>query len=366
VIRLLGILIISCVFTKASIADLNRESYRAAEMQAMGNAGIAMLEDEHSLYMNPAGLAGVSSPAFHLVQVDGSVTEELVDSINAVKTLRSPTGSELTQFFGKNLSAQARVSSSLIVPNFGLGGFYAGEAGLYAANPSIPKVEFTAIRTSGIQAGLAVSSHEKFRVKRPSRRAKERQVMQSEWRVGLAVKSVRRIGRSVLLPVVSLSSLDADTIKGYVNDQGSAFGADLGFQFRQPVSPTTAIYFGAALQDVGDTAFAGQVESQQSNLSIGTGIRAKKGPFSCELAYDMRQVLTAADWRKKQHTGVKCSASLIEVFGGLNQFYPAYGFAVDLGIVRAVAYSIKEEAGVLLRQDPERRYGVRVEIKLPL
>lgn len=363
---LVGVVLTIFINIKSVKADLIRESYRAADLQAMGNAGIALMDDEHSLYMNPAGLAGVESPALHLVQIDGTVTDELLSSIEAVKTLKSPTGSELQQFFGKNLSAQARAGSSLILPGFGVGGFYQGDVGLYASNPSIPKVEFTAIRTGGVQLGVGVSSKNRFKPKRKNKNAMKREAMQSEWRLGVAGRTVHRTGRAVVLPVTSLSSLNADDIQALVRDQGSALGFDLGFQYRTPLTSSLGFFTGAAVQDLGDTSFGNLIEAQKTNVSIGTGLRFREGPLTIDFAYDMRQVTQSADWRKKQHFGLRFSLGIIELMGGLNQFYPAYGAAVDLGIIRVVAYSIKEEAGILFNQDPERRYGVRVDFKLPL
>ncbi|MEK6704733.1 MAG: hypothetical protein AABZ06_03010, partial [Bdellovibrionota bacterium] len=123
---------------------------------------------------------------------------------------------------------------------------------------------------------------------------------------------------------------------------------------------------GMALTDIGNAAFDGNADPQTSNMSTGLALTYKLPGLSTTFAYDYKHMLDSGDWKKKNHAGLEVALPFISVYGGMNQAYFTYGFSLDIWLFRLTALSYAEEQGAYALQDPERRYLLRLALKVGL
>jgi hypothetical protein len=151
-----------------------------------------------------------------------------------------------------------------------------------------------------------------------------------------------------------------------IGGKGSGYGADIGVQRIQRLSPDVTAYFGAAFLNVGDIQFGGGASPQRGDLSIGTGLKFKYGITAFTLAYDVQQLNRSDSFSKKQMVGGKFKLPLFDLFGGLHQGFLTYGAAFDVWIARISGTIYREELGPYQKQDPEDRYALRIDVKMDL
>jgi len=344
-------------------AGVERELYRGIEPLAMGNAYIAIADDEHAIFYNPAGVAAYSGMKLHYLTLQATTSEDALNLRDTLKDVKDFSGADLNQFMGKNIYGNPNASASLTVPHFGIAAIYDAEVALYAKNQSFPKIEYGYQRTSGVQAAFGFSTQQ-GRKRGYGRRNSD---FMSEWRFGAAGKYlVRRGGYRVLTPI-QLASMNSEQIRSMVDGKGSGYGFDLGVQRFHRISPRSALHFGAAYTNIGDIAFGDGADAVKSGVGAGVGWSQDLGIGIATLAYDMRQINAQADWRKMQHVGLRFSFPLlIDLYAGMNQTYLTYGASVDIWLLKVTAASYREEVGVVSAIDPERRYSIRVDFKFGL
>jgi len=340
-------------------ASISRELFQGAEPLAMGGAYVAIADDENAIFYNPAGAASYDRMEVHYLTLGLGISEGVLDSYDAVKDLKDPSGAELNKLMGKNIMTQGTAAATLIVPNFGVTAFYDAQGALYAANQAFPKVEFGYQRTSGVQAALGFS----FKDGKKRGKGKKNTELMSETRFGIGAKYLTRRGGYKTLNASELFALDYNQIMDLMGSKSSSYGIDLGFQRLQRLSKTASLHFGAAATNLGDVQFEGGPEAVKTNLTLGLGATYDFGLGKATLAYDVRQLNASDDWRKKQHLGLRVHVPLLDFYAGLYQAYLTYGASVDIWILRVTALSYREETGSFVYQDPERRYALKVDLK---
>ena len=105
----------------------NLEFYQGVRQLGMGGAGIALVNDETSLFTNPAGLGKLRDFIFTIfdLEVDGSSksldlalegnSAELLEVQGLLSRLKKG------KHQGEHFHFRSQVSPSLVIPNFGLG-----------------------------------------------------------------------------------------------------------------------------------------------------------------------------------------------------------------------------------------------------
>ena len=344
-------------------AGVERELYRGIEPLAMGNAYVAIADDEHAIFYNPAGVAAYDGMELHYLALQVTGSEDAVNLRNTLKDLKNPNGSDLNQFMGQNIYGDATASTSLIVPHFGIAAIYDSQAALYAKNQSFPKIEYGFQRTSGVQAAFGFSTSQG----RKRGYGKKNNNFLSEWRFGASAKYLVRRGGYRLLTPLELASMSSDQLKSLVDGKGSGYGADIGIQRFHRVTPRSTFHFGATYSNIGDVGFGGNADPVRSGVAAGIGWSQDLGLGVATLAYDVRQINRHDDWRKKSHLGLRFAFPfLLDIYAGMNQSYFSYGASVDIWLLKVTVASYKEEIGPLVFQDPERRYALRIDLKFGL
>lgn len=111
------------------------EFYNGIRQMSMGGAGIAVVNDETSLLINPAGLGKLRDFIVTVVDPDislGSESQAILGTDVSAITDPQKLLDKLNNHKGKHMHARAQIFPSFVVPNFGFGVF-----GKYSVDGSV-------------------------------------------------------------------------------------------------------------------------------------------------------------------------------------------------------------------------------------
>jgi hypothetical protein len=328
----------------------------------MGGAFVALADDEGAVFLNPAGLAGGIEPRFHYLPID---IDASLDTYSAFTQSSSLLGNfsvdTLNALMGKNIYGRTQIAPTLILPRFALGLLVDGQIAYFSKNMSLPQMTLGYQVTNGVQFATG------FSLKAKSRRRREQ--VGGELRLGLGVKLLFRRGGYRELPTTTLLNLSggASLLNQVAGAWGSGYGVDLGVQYILPLSDRVTAYLGSAMTDLSNTTFTGGADPIEENLALGAALRFHLGMNELTLAYQANALTTRAiDWKQRNHLGLEWKLPLLSLYGGIHQVYFTYGTAFDLWILRVTALSYAQELGTYVRQDPNRRYMLKFDLKFSL
>lgn len=332
--------------------------YRNTRTQVMGGAAVAIVEDESSLFQNPAAMAGSQDIKLHYAIVDGEVgTAGLADALGG--TLLSGSSSGISSMIGKNVYGRVQATPTLLMPNFGVSMILDGQYAFYSKNKALPTVTVGYQSTMGLQAAFGHSFHASTR---PNRRT-------SEFRVGIGGKVLWRRGGYYPLDTVELIDLTQRTtakINELVGSYEMGIGIDLGAQYMTKVADNAKLYAGVAFLDIGDTSFKTMASPIQGDLAMGLGYKIFTDSTTVTFAYDFRNILDSMDWRKKSHLGFEVAFPGLSLQGGIYQAFLSYGVGFDLWLFKIYAGSYATELSDTMHLDPDRRWIIRMSLDVAI
>jgi long-subunit fatty acid transport protein len=323
----------------------------------MGNAFVAVADDEQAIFYNPAGLAGNTKYQFHYVAMDLGISSDVITSAaSSSQAFSNLSGNTVNTLMGKNIFAQATIAPSLITPNFGVSLLVDGQFALLSKNQALPQMTVGYETTNGIQAayGIAVGG-------------KKARNSRGELRIGGAAKMLWRRGGYHTLSLLEVLNLGPNTPRELAGNYGRGIGVDLGSQYIYKLNPRLTLAAGLVYTDIGDTTFGEHADAVKGNLSSGLAATYEFRGTKLILAADQRHMTDQTDWRKKMHIGATVQLPMmLQIYGGINQTSLSYGAAFDFWLVRVTAYTYAEELGSFAFQDSSRRYVLKTALKFDL
>lgn len=349
-----GLFAVLAVFCSAARAEPLQEYFRSARAMGMGGAYIAVADDDDSLYLNPAGLAGLQKARFNLINTGAAVSSDsILYARNALNGFGSFGPETINALMGQNHFAQSQAGVNLTLPNFGLGYLFNGEFGIQATNQALPTFTLTNIQTHVFQGGVAYGFGRKKRGK-------------FEFRVGAAGKAVMRRGGYRPIQYSDMANLSIAYMDELVGQNGWGFGFDLGMQVVFRLGKQWTLMAGTAFTNLGMIAFPGDQLPIYGDLGAGIAANFQAKAFHILVAADYKHILNDTDYRKKFHLGMELGLSWLRLLVGVNQVYPTFGFLLDVWISRIVFSSYMTENGSQVFQDPERRWMFSTSFTIPL
>jgi hypothetical protein len=340
-----------------------REYIASPRSLAMGGAGLAIVDDESALYVNPAGLAGQKDSSIHVADEFAEGSYNFVTDLPAFMTLMSGlTPAALNQMIGKNLTARSQTQAVLRFNNFAASLLFDFQGAFLSRNQALPNITIGYQTTTGGSVGAG------FSLTRQHRRRKGLDV-----RVGANAKFGWRRGGYRDLPLTTLLAMTQGTalMNQVIGFHGFGWGLDVGTQISIPAGRSSLYALGVVLNDVGNTNFllggAGTApDSTPQSLGVGIAYQSKPSRgMEFTLAADYKHILdTSVSWLMKTHFGVEFGSRAFKFSLGFNQLYWTAGVTFDLWIMRVTALTYSEELGSAYRQDEDRRVGLRIDIKL--
>ncbi|MBI3534824.1 MAG: hypothetical protein HY072_04985 [Deltaproteobacteria bacterium] len=338
-----------------SQAEELREFYKGARALGMGNAFVALADDEQAIFYNPAGLAAVKKLSFHYLPVDILLSSDLLNSYSSgLGAFQNISGDTLNVIMGKNIFGEMQVAPSFVMPNIGVGVIVDSQIAIYSQNKTLPQITIGYQTTNGIQVAYGLSVMRGFRKK-------------ADLRFGVAAKMLWRRGGYHLLPPMTLVNLSTGTIQQVMGEYGRAVGLDFGSQFVYNIDSRLSIMLGTVITDAGDTTFTGgQADMIKNNVSAGAAIQYSLRVAQLTFTYDLRHILQKTDWRKRNHIGGEFSMPFLRIYLGINQIYASYGASFDAWLFKLTALSYAEELGTFVNQQPSRRWLIKASLKFDL
>jgi len=329
--------------------------YRGVRALGMGGAAVATVNDETSLFLNPAGLGKLRGPILTIAD------PELESTGDSYSVYSNYTGSkdfrgDPQQLLGmmsdpqnntKHFHTRGQVFPSFVTTNFGFGAFYKetldAEMEQNVANPSYMRTHFQ--KDFGAIMGFCL------------------RLFDGRIKIGASVKAVNRaeVDQDIAASSTGLTWQNLMT-------EGGGVGMDAGAVLTAPwyFLPTLA----ATVSDVGDTKFTTwdgyfyktgihpQPQRQVVNAAFAIfPIHGNRFRSSWTVEYrDVANIEKLDTWRRV-HAGVEFDlGDILFLRGGLNQRYYTAGIEVSMGNFQFQAATYGEEIGTPTLNREDRRY----------
>lgn len=334
-----------------------RPLYTGLRSQAMGGAFSAIADDEEAIYINPAGLAGVKRFSVHLLDLNPSVSTDLVGQLSNTSQFSNPGISTVDQFMGKNLDVNAQGTMSFVMPHLGFSILGDAQTLMDIKNHELPTVDFGVQETYGFQLAWGTSVLQTGGSRGGG--------ISTDLRVGAALKSMWRQGGFNNIDVTQLLNASKSTFAPYLGSGlEHAFGADLGVQYLQGLTPQFSIAEAVAWTDIGNTTFGPNADPVKNNLTTGIAGTYHLTRMAITMSYDRAYWLEDVDGSLKNHLGLEFTIPFLSVWAGINGSSPTYGAAFDIWLLRLEAASIIQNLGATAGQDVMREYMTQISVKL--
>lgn len=332
------------------------EFYNGVRMLGMGGAGIATVNDETALLVNPAGLGRLPNYIFTIADPEAAVSEE-AEAIagSGVGRATDPqfmlTKAKLSP--NKHLHARGQIFPSIVFRNFGIGLFGRTEVNSELVSATnLYKYHYTN-DWSGV-AGF-------------------------NFRLFHGIVKLGASGRVINRATIRRDDIDPLSVGLKVKTlaaEGAGVGGDGGIIITAPIAWLPAV--AAVYRDIGRTSYA-----LRDGMFYTTTVRPDSTPESLDVALaispilakhirsvwtvEYRDVLTASKETKqirRAHGGVEFNiADTMFVRGGANQGYWTAGLEFAMGIYQFQVAAYGEEIGTVLVPREDRRYVAKLAIR---
>ncbi len=367
IMQSISVFIISVLFAHVLNAATPSLNFNNLRKMAMGDAGVAISNDDSALYVNPAGLARVKTIQIKSPRLQIKAGSEFIDRYDQIASILSGKTvdiAELNQLLGMDGTAGIQFSPlvSIAAPGFGFS--------LLAGYDMTLKLNYDASlsafgnKDSAIALGLADEV--------------------SLWHLPVAFGvSIKSVYRQVLYDRVTGQSqidLESGDVIDRINSKtlGDAFqefgifgvGVDLGL-----LSSTTwasiPITVGAAVRNIGAT-LAGEkpLKTGSTPTTLSLPVETVIGASATPTLPLIGDTIVAFDYTlspsnalyNSLHFGVekKCWDNRIQIRGGINQGYITGGIGTDLGIIKLDYAYFTRERGATAGSEPDSMHVLEI------
>jgi hypothetical protein len=331
--------------------------FRGVRAQGMGGAGVATVDDETSLFINPAGLGRVRGTYFALLnpelELNYDLNVALGNSLN-FGVMQDPQGllNLNAKYPDKHFHAKTQALPTFVTTNFGLGAYtnYSVDTD-YTAATNIFHLDYR--NDYGAMLGYC------FRL------------FQGRFKIGIMGKLINRVEVSKDYPGTTTG-----LTLSQIASEGTGAGWDAGTLLTGPWKwlPT----LGIAAHDIGKTKF---------NLGSGyfykTGLTPQPQNQSIDAAFAIFPIYTnsirsswtieyrdvqnpeSVDVFRRLHEGVEIDfGDVLFLRGGMNQRYYTVGLELDFGHNQIQLATYGEEIGSGVNYREDRRFILQYDFRL--
>lgn len=353
--KFFALLILINFLAKSAFAAEFFEVHSNARAMGMGGAYAALVEDDESLWYNPAGLAK-NGGIFWKIADPKIGLSDLTSAMEAFSDLSDPLlfESTLNSLYGEPIAANASAKTSFIMPLFAAAYFYDIDASIVVDNPVNPTMTTNYIKDTGVAIGSGWT-------------------MGGILQMGFAAKYIQRTGARNTYGTQTIGDIIAgnttpdvifDNLEG---DTGTGFAFDMGLNLLIPtmVQPTLSFVW----KNVGNTSFragVGEVAppTAPSDMTVGASMLIDLPLVHVAPVIEFRHLEDGSQIGKKMHMGVELGLPLLDLRAGLYQGYVAYGFGLGLGLLQIDAAMWKTELGSYPGQYPSQRYMIQLTLDI--
>ncbi len=331
------------------------ESHLNARALGMGGAYNSVVDDEESLWFNPAGIAKNMGIHWTIIDPKGGISSP--GDLSTLKDLQNAStfNTALASLYGKEIWAGGGAKSAIILPFFAGAYYYDANASILADNPVNPTLSVNYVTDQGFALGTGFSIA---------------QVLE----MGFVTRYINRTGvRKDFGPAV-ISDIMAGTSKpstifDNLNNKGTGYALDLGgnITIPGPVKPTLSFVW----KNMGNTTFRASTTggtpppSDDQDMQVGASLLIDAWIIHILPAIEIREIMdSSVQLGNKMHLGVELGVPLLDLRAGIYQGYATYGFGLNLGLLEIEGASWETELGGYPGQLGNRRYMVQATLRL--
>jgi hypothetical protein len=324
--------------------------YSGVRPLGMGNAFIAVADDENALFYNPAGLSRLSMTQIGIFNPLIEASKESIDFVLDAKDADLDDTGEVADLL-RGYAGEHQHFRVGVFPHVGfnmanvgvmIGGLAQSTIDADIRNPVWPEAHVAIISDYGILGGAGL--------KLPI----------TGLRAGAALKFIQR---ESLNETYTATDIAADDFEDRLEDElysGSGLSADIGIIYQLPffrIFDTNAALIAQNVPEM-DMGDARDIDTQ---VHFGLSMEKSFAAFSLVSAFDYRDITGAVeendDISKKIHLGTELKfLRAFSVRAGLNQGYFSAGATMDFWIMRFEFATYAVEVGEYGGQREDRRY----------
>lgn len=338
------LLILISLTAKAASVPETHHSVRSA---GMGGIYMSIVNNSEALFVNPAALGRTQGLNWQIMNVEAGVNG--LDIYNNFRDIDTSDSSSFNEFFGKEIWFRLGGRAAVTLPYFGVGIYTDNQTQLELHNPAFPQFDTTFLSDYGLVVGGA------FPIGPASYG-------------GLTVKRITRWGGQQDIDLGVIAGGNPSDIADQFQNKGNGYGIDAAVTttLPAPLSPTVSLVW----QDIGSTAFIKSDGTDappriHDNLSLGLSTYLDLPGLDWTAGVEYRHI-TESEYQlgKKLHFGTEFSLPFIDIRGGINQGYAAYGLGLNFFFIRFDVASYTEEMGAYPGQSPQNRVELGLSVDL--
>jgi hypothetical protein len=330
--------------------------YRGVRPLGMGDAFIALADDENALFYNPAGLSRLSMTQIAVFNPLIEASKESIDLVQDAKDADLDDTGEVADLLRKYVGEHQHFRVGIFphvgfnVANMGvmIGGLGQGTIDADIRNPVWPEAHVDIITDYGILGGVGLK------------------LPLTGLHAGAALKFIQR---ESLNEVYTATDIAADDFEDRLEDElysGSGLSADIGIIYRLPFVRIFDTDVALVAQNVPEMDM-GNARDIDTQVHFGLSMEKSFAAFTLISAFDYQDITGAVeendDISKKIHLGTELKfLRAFSVRAGLNQGYFSAGATMDFWIMRFEFATYAEEVGEYGGQREDRRYVGQVTI----
>jgi hypothetical protein len=349
------ILFIILAATKVQAFELF-ETHSNARAMGMGGAYAAVVDDDESLWYNPAGIAKNTGFYWKILDPKVGVTDvtTAMDSFSDLSD-QATFESALNNLYGEPIWLGASGKTSILMPYFAAAYFYDVDASIIVDNPVSPTLTTNYITDSGVALGTGFS-------------------IASIFQMGFVTKYITRSGirkdwgAATVTDIIAGNETPDIIFDQFSTVTGIGYAFDMGMNLTLPtvVQPTLSFVW----KNIGNTSFRAapgdeEPPTEDQNMLIAASMLVDLPFFHIVPAIEIRHLNNDdAQLGKKIHMGVEIGLPLIDIRAGFYQGYYSLGAGLDLGLIKIDAATWGTELGGYPGQYESRRYMVQATLEI--
>lgn len=346
----------AAVFSSQVNAHELFESHLNPRALGMGGAYNSVVDDEESLWFNPAGIAKNLGIHWDIADIKAGASDP-TPMMSAYSDLQKQATFQqgLNALYGKPIWAGASGKTAVIIPFFAAAYYYDVDASIIADNPVNPTMTLNYVTDQGFALGTGFSIAQVFQM-------------------GFATRYINRSGvrgdfGSATIADILAGTTQPSTIFNNINNKGTGYALDFGSNITipGPVKPTLSFVW----KNMGNTNFHATGSTgiapptDQQDMQIGASLLVDAWIVHIVPSIEFRNLNdSTVQIGNKTHLGVELGIPFLDLRAGLYQGNFSYGFGLDMGLLELEAASWASEVGGYPGQLSSRRYLVELNLRL--
>ncbi|MCP4755360.1 MAG: conjugal transfer protein TraF [Proteobacteria bacterium] len=286
----------------------------------MGNAFVALANDENALFYNPAGLQSVQNHIFELVTVNMTASRQTLDLYDLEESKRT---AEFGNMVGNKIYFEMNGGGfNLTAPGWGYSLFGGGVFDALINNPVVPFFELKAYIQQGIIGGIAWD------------------FLDERLNFGVSLKSVTRTGISKTVHIVDFLSDEFSDELDEEFVERNRLSQDIGFVYHYDRIYNLGIRLAYVMKNIGGMDFGGAGVVPMS-MDVGLATESELLGLDVVVAADYVDFTNNTTRYKSLLRNLKLGAEIgwnkltnghhtLSWRVGLNGSYPSFGFSINI------------------------------------